>query len=125
MYKLPIGGRYSVRGHRESELVRDNGLAASAEFRFPAFVDDTGQRRGRLDLALFADAGVSEDERAPLFGEKREDIASVGLGLLWHPLPGLEMELYYAEPQDGRAQPEDESWQDRGIHYSLVYRRAF
>jgi hemolysin activation/secretion protein len=125
IYKLPIGGRYTVRGYRESELVRDNGFAASAEYRFSAFVDDSGQRRGQLDLAVFTDFGVSEDERAPLFGNKREQISSAGIGLLWHPLPGLNVEIYRAEPLEDREEPEDESLQDRGIHYSLVYRRAF
>jgi hemolysin activation/secretion protein len=125
MYKLPIGGRYTVRGYRESELVRDNGFVASAEYRFAAFADDTGQRRGQLDLAVFTDFGISEEERAPLFGNKREEISSVGIGLLWHPLPGLEMELYRAEPLEEFQEPEDESLQDRGIHYSLAYRRAF
>ena len=68
MYKLPVGGRYSVRGYRESQLVRDQGLATSIEYQFPALVDASGQRRGKLDLAVFADYGVSLDQNEPLIG---------------------------------------------------------
>ncbi|HVS23319.1 MAG TPA: POTRA domain-containing protein [Gammaproteobacteria bacterium] len=123
MYKLPIGGRYSVRGYRESQLVRDNGFAASAEWQFPALVDSTGQARGHLDVATFVDYGSSVDAVASGFGPRREHIASVGVGLLWHPLPGLSMELYRGVPLVDLHNTGD-SLQDRGLHYALVYRRA-
>ncbi len=124
MYKLPVGGRYSVRGYRESQLVRDSGLAASVEYRFAAFLDDTGQRRGKLDLAMFADYGVAEDEDDSLFTAGREDLASVGFGLIWEPLPGLKAEIYHGADLKDRNNPR-ESLQDRGIHYGLTYRRSF
>jgi len=123
MYKLPIGGRYSVRGYRESQLVRDNGFAATAEWQFPALVDSTGQARGHLDVATFVDYGLSIDAVASAFSPRREHIASVGVGLLWHPLPGLSMELYRGVPLVDLHNTGD-SLQDRGLHYALVYRRA-
>ena len=122
MYKLPIGGRYSVRGYRESQLVRDNGFAASAEWRFAALLDATGQPRGNFDIATFVDYGLSVDAEASAFSPKREHLASVGVGLLWHPLPGLSMELYRGVALVDLHNPDD-SLQDRGIHYSLAYRR--
>jgi len=124
MYKLPVGGRHSVRGYRESQLVRDHGLAASVEYRFAAFLDDTGQRRGKLDLAVFADYGVSKDEDDSLFTSGREDLASVGIGLIWDPLPGLHAELYRGHDLEEQNNPR-EALQDRGIHYGLTYRRQF
>jgi hemolysin activation/secretion protein len=124
MYKLPIGGRHSVRGYRESQLVRDNGLAASVEYRFAAFLDDSGQRRGKLDLALFADYGLAEDKDDSLFTAGRERLASVGAGLVWQPLPGLTAEIYCGADLDDQDGPR-ESLQDRGIHYGLTYRRLF
>src|SRR4029453_2238813 len=33
--QIAIGGRFSVRGYREKQLVRDNGLIASLESRIP------------------------------------------------------------------------------------------
>ena len=124
MYKMPIGGRYSVRGYRESQFVRDNGFVASAELQFPAFVDATGQRRGQLDFAAFADYGLSVDAEASLFTTRREHLASVGVGLLWQPLPGLNMEIYRGFALVDQNNPDD-SLQDRGIHYALAFRRAF
>lgn len=124
MYKLPVGGRHSVRGYRESQLVRDNGLAASVEYRFAAFLDESKQRRGNLDLALFADYGLAEDKDDSLFTAGRERLASVGVGLVWQPLPGLTAELYRGADLDDQNNPR-ESLQDRGIHYGLTYRRLF
>jgi len=124
MYKLPVGGRYSVRGYRESQLVRDQGLATSVEYQFPALVDASGQRRGKLDLAVFADYGVSLDQNDPLTGSRRENLASVGAGLLWAPLPALHLELYLGADLVDQDNP-DESLQDRGIHYNLSFGRQF
>jgi hemolysin activation/secretion protein len=124
MYKLPVGGRYSVRGYRENQLVRDQGLSASVEYQFPALVDASGQRRGKLDLAVFADYGVSLDESELLTVSRREHLASVGFGLLWDPLPGLHLEAYRGVELAEQDNPR-ESLQDRGIHYNLVFRRAF
>ena len=45
------------------------------------------------------------------------------VGLLWHPLPGLSMELYRGVPLVDLHSTGD-SLQDRGLHYALVYRRA-
>jgi hemolysin activation/secretion protein len=126
MYKLPVGGRYTVRGYRENQLVRDHGFVASAEYQFPLLVDDTGRRRAGLDLAVFADFGVSVDELASPFTPRREHLSSAGLGLLWRPLPlpGFSLEVYRAEPFEDVGNP-DETLQDRGIHYNLTYNRAF
>jgi hemolysin activation/secretion protein len=124
MYKLPVGGRYSVRGYRESQLVRDQGLVASVELQFPAVVDASGQRRGKVDFAVFADYGVSQDESEPLIGSRREHLASVGAGVLWDPLPGLHLEVYRGADLADRDNPR-ESLQDRGIHYNVTYRGRF
>ena len=124
MYKMPIGGRYTVRGYRESQLVRDQGLATSVEYQFPAAIDASGQRRGKLDVAVFADYGTSVDEIEPLIGSRRESLASVGAGLLWDPLPGLHLELYLGDDLIDQGNT-DESLQDRGIHYNLSFGRQF
>ncbi len=124
MYKLPVGGRHSVRGYRESQLVRDQGFVASIELQFPVAVDASGQRRGKLDLAVFADYGVSQDESELLTGARRERLASVGFGLLWDPLPDLHLELYRGADLEEQNNPR-ESLQDRGIHYNVAYRRRF
>jgi hemolysin activation/secretion protein len=124
MYKLPIGGRYTVRGYRENLFVRDNGAAVSAEYRFAPWVDETGQPRGHLLLAVFADYGVSWDEDNALATSRKERIASVGLGVLWDPIPWLGIELYWGDALDEQTYPK-ESLQDRGIHYRVGFQKSF
>jgi hemolysin activation/secretion protein len=99
-------------------------LATSIELQFPAAVDASGQRRGKLDVALFADYGTSVDELEPLAGSRRESLASIGAGLLWDPLPGLRLELYVGADVIDQGNS-DEALQDRGLHYNLSFGRQF
>jgi hemolysin activation/secretion protein len=124
MYKLGIGGRYTVRGYRENMFVRDNGLAASVEYQVPLFVDENGRDKYNLKIATFADWGQSWDKDNALPSSNAEDIASVGLGALWNPIEGLNAELYWGEDLDDQNLPTD-TWQDRGFHFQVSYRNNF
>jgi len=124
MYKLGVGGRYTVRGYRENLFVRDNGVTASLEYQFPLFVDETGQDKYKLMLATFADWGRSWDEDDALPTSAAETIASVGLGALWNPIEGLYVELYWGKDLDDQILPND-TWQDRGLHYQVSYQAHF
>lgn len=98
-----VGGLYSVRGYAQSEAAGDNGLAATAEYRFhlprafgvqkdPEKVKIFGQpfhyarpsTYGRPDWDLifrtFFDAGRTTIE-SPLVGEQDQCLMSWGLGL--------------------------------------------
>ena len=124
MYKLGVGGRYTVRGYRENQFVRDNGVTASLEYQFPLFVDEQGRDRYNLKLATFADWGRSWDEDEGLPTSTAQTIASVGLGLLWRPIESLNAEIYYGNDLDDQGLPND-SWQDRGIHFQVAYQAHF
>jgi hemolysin activation/secretion protein len=124
VYKLPVGGRYSVRGYRENRFVRDNGVAASIEYQVPLLVDETGRARTQLRLAVFADYGASWDEDDALVTARKERIASAGLGLIWNPLPSFRAEVYWGEDLDGHRSAGN-ALQDKGIHYGLSFARAF
>ncbi|HEX6996560.1 MAG TPA: POTRA domain-containing protein [Gammaproteobacteria bacterium] len=124
MYKMPVGGRYSVRGYRENQFVRDNGAAATVEYQFAARLDETGRARGKLTLALFADYGVAWDEDDRLPTSRKARVASAGVGLLWDPVPGFHLDVYWGEPFDEQDGP-TETLQDDGFHYRLSYRRPF
>jgi hemolysin activation/secretion protein len=124
MYKLGVGGRYTVRGYRENLFVRDNGVTASLEFQFPLFVDETGHDKYNLKLATFVDWGRSWDENDALPTSNAETITSVGLGALWHPIKGVSAELYWGRDLDDRGLPDD-SWQDRGFHFQVSYQVHF
>lgn len=115
--QLAVGGRHTVRGYRENQLVRDNGWAVGAEWHWPLWRDDT--RRASLTLLPFVDAGAGWNR-----GEARTRLASAGLGLKAN-LADLEGELHVARRLE-RRQPETHGdLQDRGIHLLLRYRPSF
>ncbi|MEN8184835.1 MAG: ShlB/FhaC/HecB family hemolysin secretion/activation protein [Myxococcota bacterium] len=53
--QFSLGGHATVRGYRENEVVRDNGLVGSVELRLPIWRDEA--RGLRVDLAPFFDMG--------------------------------------------------------------------
>jgi hemolysin activation/secretion protein len=122
MYKLPVGGRYSVRGYRENRFVRDNAMTASIEYQMP--IVDGGRLRG-FKVAVFADAGVSWDEDSSLATSRKERIASVGLGFLWDPVPAFHTELYWGMAMDDQNDVNGDALQDRGFNYGLSFSKVF
>jgi hemolysin activation/secretion protein len=121
--QFAVGGANSVRGYRENEFVRDNGLVASVEGRIPLF-DLTlpgapPGYRGRVILAPFVDYGNSWN-KDQTYGQG-EDLASIGIGLRWSPWPWLEATLYsgYGLRDLNRG---GDNLQDKGIHFSIVAR---
>lgn len=113
--KFGLGGVHTVRGYRENTLVRDNTLSASIEYRLPL----SGPR---WQLVSFYDYGkgenIQDDELAPNL------LSSVGLGLRWRDVSGrYRGDVYWAEPLEEIPSLEDDnSLQDRGIHFSLDVR---
>ena len=124
MYKLGVGGRYTVRGYRENLFVRDNGITGSLEYQFPLFVDEMGRDEYNLKIAAFADWGRSWGEDDALPTSNAENISSVGLGVLWRPVDGLYAELYWGKDLDDQDLPTD-TWQDRGFHFQVSYQLHF
>jgi hemolysin activation/secretion protein len=119
--KFSVGGAYSVRGYREDEFVRDNGVVASLELRYPAFrmpVPGLAQTAedGMVQLAAFTDWGWSEnvDTATP----SPRSIGSVGLGVRWDPSPRLHAQLYWGIPLRDIDYPSDDLQND-GIHFQL------
>lgn len=130
MYKLPVGGRYSVRGYRENQFVRDNATIASLEYQIPLGLDEAARARANLRLALFADYGASWDEDSSLTASTslaashKQEIESAGLGILWNPIEALHLEVYWGNAFDDLGNPSD-SLQDQGFHYLLSFQKAF
>ncbi|MCP4691569.1 MAG: ShlB/FhaC/HecB family hemolysin secretion/activation protein [Desulfobacterales bacterium] len=77
--QIAVGGRYSVRGYRENQLVRDRAFIASLEARFPLIRDH--RWADSLHLAPFVDYGHAENTDSPT--PAPTSIGSVGVGLLW------------------------------------------
>lgn len=91
--RFPIGGHLSVRGYRENQLVRDQGVVTSLELRVPILAWEG--RLGLFQLAPFVDFGHATNRRNPT--PDPENLASVGVGLLWR-LGPVDASLYWGHP---------------------------
>lgn len=113
--QFSVGGHASVRGYRENQLVRDNGLASSLELRVPLWSD---VRRGlAVQIAPFFDVGRS-------WNTKRSDasphtLASVGVGLRAGLTRHLRGELYWGHRIRKVDEPEQDDLQDEGVQFAL------
>lgn len=115
--KFAIGGRATVRGYRENEMVRDNGMVGSVEARIPVLA-----RLGEssvLELAPFVDVGRSWNKRRPL--EESETLPSAGIGLRWRVRSRLQAEAYWGHAFRNFPGSKDFNLQDRGIHLGLTW----
>ncbi len=115
--QVPVGGRFSVRGYRENQLVRDNAFLFSVETRLPVLKSPQGE--DILQLAPFIDVGRAWNAKG---GTPDPDtLASVGLGIRWEMLPKnrAHFELYWGVPLNHVNTPGG-NLQDHGIHLQLV-----
>ncbi len=122
--KFSIGGASTVRGYRENELTRDNGLIVSLEWRIPLTqlripkiskeTDD-----GLLQIAPFFDYGRAwnADSDTPY----PDDISSVGLGLRWAPSQSIWGEVYWGKALRNLPAEEDDDLQDKGWHFEVNF----
>ena len=111
--RLSLGGRYSVRGYRENQLVRDNGYNLSAELHYPLVGDDQSKRR--VTLIPFVDLGGGKNRDA-----ESEQLASAGLGLNWR-FARFEGELFYGKRLKTPKVNAQGDLQDHGIHIQLRF----
>ena len=114
-----IGGGQSVRGYTQNVRSGDNGFRFSIEDRI-AVVRDS-QNIPLLQLAPFFDSGnVWNSSDNPNELSDRTFLSSIGLGLLWQPLPKLDLRLDYALSLVDLNENSD-SLQDDGLNFSLNY----
>lgn len=126
--QIAVGGRYSVRGYRENQLVRDTGFIGSLEARVPLLREATFWAT-TLELAPFVDVGRAWNAEGP--GAHPETIASVGIGLRWamtvrselsptHPLAFTpQLEVYWGHPLHD-VPTSGGNLQDEGVHVQLL-----
>lgn len=119
--QVAIGGRYSVRGYRETTLLRDSAFLTSLELRAPLI------RNARwaefLELAPFVDFGRGWNKKGST--PDPQALASIGIGLRWAarfsgqvPLRP-QFEIYWAHRLKEVESPGG-SLQDNGIHLQFV-----
>lgn len=112
--QFPVGGANSVRGYRQNQLVRDNGMFASFEYRWPLFLDPDSSHR--LQFAAFADLGRSWNSDRPT--PSPETLSSVGVGLRGMYAKRVEYQLYVGYGLRDVDQPSYDL-QDDGVHFQL------
>lgn len=118
--KFVIGGATTVRGYRQNLRGGDNGFRLSVEDRITLNRDEAGLPT--LQLAPFVDMGsiwnvADNPNPAPVQGL----LASLGLGLIWEPIPRLSLRVDYGLPLVGTPN-RGNTWQEQGIYFQLGYR---
>jgi hemolysin activation/secretion protein len=116
--KFVVGGLDSVRGYRTNQLVRDEGYAASLQYQLPIFRNPVGKRN--LQFAAFIDQGAARDKDGP--NPDPSELTGIGVGFIWSPSPKLQMEFYYADPQDDVPKGGEHSLQDSAYYFRVVSR---
>ena len=125
--KLAVGGSRTVRGYRENQLVRDNGVIASVELRIPVWPDDLGVSQLGLTFVPFFDFGEAEDEPIDLPGldsPESDRLMSVGAGLVWNWWEPLHVEIYYGEELEN-VDNDGSSLQEDGVHAKAYFQWSF
>lgn len=117
MEQLGLGGANTVRGYRETQLLRDKGGVFSAEYRMPIFFDQAGT--SRTQLAYFTDYGQGSNTDATI--DTPRSISSIGLGILWNPDKHWHAETYIGHSFRKFAVHGSQNLQDNGIHFLLNY----
>jgi hemolysin activation/secretion protein len=117
--QIALGGRYSVRGYRETTMLRDRALITSLELRVPVIRNPLV---GVVEMGPFFDFGRGWNRDRPT--PSPQDISSVGLGLRWgtsFSWPVLlrpQFELYWGHRLRKVDRPENTA-QDNGFHFQV------
>jgi hemolysin activation/secretion protein len=111
--QISIGGADTVRGYLENQLVRDRGLASSAEFRVPVLFDKAGN--GIVQLAPFFDFGDAWNVGG---SQSPTTIYSLGLGVLITPNKHINAQLYWGYRLNHVHVP-DNNAQDLGLDFRV------
>jgi hemolysin activation/secretion protein len=113
-----IGGGQSVRGYRQNVRAGDDGFRLSVEGRIPVVRNEAGQPI--LQVAPFIEAGgVWNTLSTPVLPDQRF-LASAGLGVIWQPLPQLNLRVDYGFPFT-YLPDRGNNLQDKAIYFSLSY----
>ncbi len=117
--RLAIGGLGSVRGYRQNQLVRDNGIVFNAELSRPVWAGDWGEVRG----VLFADVGWGRNDSGAAVHDA-DTIESIGLGIELDLGIGLSGGFWWAHGFT-EFESSDYDLQDDGLHFELSLQHHF
>ncbi|WP_250565886.1 ShlB/FhaC/HecB family hemolysin secretion/activation protein [Adonisia turfae] len=106
--RFSVGGIGTVRGYTQNQLVTDNAITASTEFRFPIGPN--------LQLTPFIDAGGGWNNKTP--DPDPGFLIGTGLGLRWQPSNIVNVRLDYGIPVISSGD-EGNSLQENGFYFSV------
>jgi hemolysin activation/secretion protein len=112
--QFAIGGFDTVRGYRENQVVRDNGVVGTLELRLP-LISKKAEQVPILELAPFVDAGYAFNRNQRPGGEY---LVSIGLGLLFNPNEHLSARVYWGQHLND-VNDNSGNLQDLGIHFNI------
>ncbi len=117
--KFTIGGGKTLRGYRQNALYGDNGVYFSLEDRIALKYNKAGNPT--LLISPFFDLGaIWNHPDNPNEFPRQKFLSSVGLGLIWKPIPGLNTRLDYAIPFVD-IQDRGDNLQENGFHFTINY----
>lgn len=112
--QFSIGGMQSVRGYRENQLLRDNGVFASAELRIPIWL--AKDKSPIVSIAPFFDWGAGWNVNK--VDDNYLSIYSAGVGLLINATKHAQVIFYWGHPFVDFHENKT-SLQDYGIHFAV------
>lgn len=113
--QFAIGGHATVRGYRESTLVRDQGWVASLEMRVPLLRDNTNLPG--VEIGWFVDGGRAWNRQRES-GEE-QSLLSAGLSGRWNVNRSVDLQIDWAKPLRNRPDSISHDLQDEGVHLRL------
>jgi hemolysin activation/secretion protein len=114
--QFAVGGMDTVRGYRENQLVRDNGVVSSLEVRIPILPDRLGPHA--IEFVPFVDYGHSWNVDAT---PSPKNLASIGMGLRYAFKDWFRVEAYWGGRLTSAPKPGNDVQND-GFHISSTVR---
>jgi len=124
--QLELGGISSIRGYLENQVLTDNGVFGSLEFRVPVWQDK--DHNSLLSLAPFTDFGLGWDNietsgPGAVNNRGRQGVAmpSAGMGLLFDPVKYVSGQIYWGYGFNRTEVPDGNSLQNQGVEFSVSF----
>jgi hemolysin activation/secretion protein len=116
--QFALGGLYSVRGYQQNFLLTDNGLFASAEFRWP--IVRLSRQKQLLQIIPFIDTGTGWNS----FGvpsPNPQTLLSIGLGFNWQWGETISARVDWGYPLI-QVNSLNNTWQNSGFTFSIIFK---
>jgi hemolysin activation/secretion protein len=114
--QFALGGMGSVMGYRQNLVLTDNGFFAGAEVRLPVL--RVPEWQAVLQVVPFINYGIGWNTNIDT--PDPNDLASVGLGLLWRQGDDLNIRLDWGIPLMD-VEGEKRTWQENGVYFTIQY----